>query len=119
MNRSSGNNRPQKSGGNRNRSRNRRRRPLTRQDPPREDPLPKPKSYALEIFNTFDDAKGQLDALGEKAGNIGQLNILIRAEGNMDDIELNGIENVKVFAGAAWTIIHERRLEDGWYNEEH
>jgi hypothetical protein len=24
---------------------------------------------------------------------------------------------VKVFAGNAWTIIHERRKADGWYDE--
>jgi hypothetical protein len=42
---------------------------------------------------------------------------VIRAEGNMDDPKLLGIDNkVKVFAGAAWTTIHERRQEEGWYN---
>ena len=42
---------------------------------------------------------------------------MIRAEGNMEDPELLAIGNVKVFAGTAWALIHDRRVADGWYNE--
>lgn len=35
----------------------------------------------------------------------------------MDDAELNSIG--KVFAGQAWTTIHERRIAEGWYLDPH
>lgn len=38
----------------------------------------------------------------------------------MDDTDLLGIHTkVKVYAGEAWTLIHERRKEDGWYEITH
>jgi hypothetical protein len=49
-----------------------------------------------------------------------QLNVVIRAEGDMSDPELTGLSpKVKVFAGAAWALIHERRLEERWYESLH
>lgn len=75
------------------------------------------KRYGLAIFDTFQQAKAERAELEEKAKTFDQLNIVIRAEGNMDDPELVSIGNVKVFAGAAWALIHERRKQDGWYDE--
>jgi hypothetical protein len=45
-----------------------------------------------------------------------QLNVVIRAEANMDDPVLLMIPKVKVFAGTAWALIHDRRIADGWYD---
>jgi hypothetical protein len=46
-----------------------------------------------------------------------QLNIVIKAEGSMDDPEL--LNYGKIYAGEAWHLIHKRRETDGWYNEPH
>jgi hypothetical protein len=74
------------------------------------------KRYAVAIFDTLQAAKADLENLMAKAAEVDQLNIVIRAESNMDDPDLITLPNVKVFAGAAWTLIHERRISDGWYD---
>ncbi|MCX6124362.1 MAG: hypothetical protein NTV34_06375 [Proteobacteria bacterium] len=78
---------------------------------------PNLKAYGLIFFETLQAAKADLNKLRETAANFAQLNIVIRAEASMDDPELTSIG--KVFAGAAWTLIHERRKLDGWYDSEH
>lgn len=75
------------------------------------------RRYGLAMYDNFAQAKADLDRLKELEQQFDQLNIVIRAEGNMDDPELNAIGRVKVFAGAAWSLIHDRRLQDGWYEE--
>jgi len=74
------------------------------------------KRYAVAIFDTVQAAKADLENLMAKAAEVDQLNIVIRAESNMDDPDLSTLPKVKVFAGAAWTLIHERRISDGWYD---
>jgi hypothetical protein len=75
------------------------------------------RRYGLAVYDSFAQAKSDLPRLRELEQQFDQLNIVIRAEGNMDDPELTGIGRVKVFAGAAWALIHERRRQDGWYDE--
>jgi hypothetical protein len=75
------------------------------------------KKYDIALYETLAAAKADLDGIRAKAQAVDQLNVVIRAEGGLDDPELNGLEKVKVFAGAAWTLIHERRIADGWYAE--
>lgn len=75
------------------------------------------RRYGLAIYDSFAQAKADLNRLKELVAQFDQLNIVIRAEGNMDDPELNAIGPVKVFAGAAWSLIHERRQQDGWYEQ--
>ena len=70
--------------------------------------------YGVVFFDTVEQAKRDLEGLAAKAGEVDQLNIVIQAEGPIEDEELAGIG--KVFAGAAWTTIHTRRQEEGWYN---
>ncbi len=90
------------------------------QEPAKSAPLP-PKvehiarRYGVVFFNTVDEAKLNAGDLLERARQVDQLNIVIRAEGDMDNKELNSYG--KVFAGAAWTLIHERRVQEGWYDE--
>ena len=69
------------------------------------------------FYETFAAAKADAVALEEKRTSVDQVNIVIRADGNMDDAEL--VKFGKVFAGAAWMVIHERRVTDGWYNDPH
>jgi hypothetical protein len=73
------------------------------------------RRYGILFYDTLAAAKADMEGLKAKLGEVDQLNIVLRAEGGMDDPELNALENVKIFAGAAWTLIHERRVADGWY----
>lgn len=74
------------------------------------------KSFRLMLFDTFKQAKQQGSEIQAACPGCDQLNVVIREEGDMDDQELLGLDpKVKVFAGAAWTLIHERRRDDGWY----
>lgn len=66
------------------------------------------------FFETLDQAKKSIDQLKEAKQSVDQLNIVIRAEAPMTDEELLQIGNL--YAGEAWTIIHERRKEEGWYD---
>ena len=74
------------------------------------------KRYGVVIYDTIQAARADIPTLTEKINDVDQLNVVIRAEGHMDDPELTTIPKVKVFAGTAWTLIHERRLHDGWYD---
>lgn len=85
-------------------------------------PLPKPrehiiKKYDILFYDTFAAAHQDVETIKAATANCDQLNLVIRAEGNMDDPVLTQIEKLKIFAGTAWTTIHERRVEDGWYTE--
>lgn len=74
------------------------------------------KKYNLVFFDTFADAKAGAQRIQELAVSSEQVNVVIREEGNMDDRDLLAVDTrVKVYAGKAWTSIHERRLADGWY----
>ena len=74
-------------------------------------------TYHVMFFDSFPAAKSQSDQILSACSQCAQLNVVIKAEGNMDDQELLGIsDNIKVFAGAAWTLIHERRQDEGWYD---
>lgn len=75
------------------------------------------KRYGLVFYETLQSAKMDIPRLKDIASQCDQLNIVIRAESPMDDPELNQIG--KVFAGAAWALIHERRKQDGWYDQPH
>lgn len=76
------------------------------------------RRYDMVLYDTFAAAKADHSVIAQKAQACDQLNVVIRAEGNMDDAELLGLSpKVKIFAGNAWTIIHERRKTDGWYDE--
>lgn len=75
------------------------------------------RSYKVIFFDTVSQAKADMDNLRALAANCDQLNIVVRAEGAMDDADLNSIG--KLFCGAAWALIHERRRDDGWYDTHH
>lgn len=75
------------------------------------------KTYGLAMYDTLAQAKADLETLAQEAKRFDQLNIVIRADANMEDPELMALGNVKIFAGAAWSLIHERRRDEGWYSE--
>ncbi len=77
-----------------------------------------PARYAVLLFDTFPQALAQRDKILAKCADCDQLNVVIQAEGNMDDPALLGIHaKVKVYAGKAWALIHKRRIEENWYPE--
>ena len=83
-----------------------------------EAPKKKLRRYDVAIYDSFHAARAAKTEIQEKCRNCDQFNLVIKAEGNMDDPELLEIDQkVKVFAGTAWTTIHERRIEDDWYKE--
>ena len=75
------------------------------------------RRFGVLFYETLAAAKADVSNIENKARGVDQLNIVIKAEADMDDVELNSI--AKVYAGAAWTIIHERRVYEGWYLERH
>ena len=97
-----------KSKPNRNRQRRRRR----NNKPTKKRVLVK---YGVLFFDTLSKAKESLMEIEEHSKSVDQLNIVIRAESDMDIPELTKFG--KVFAGEAWALIHDRRVEDGWYDE--
>jgi hypothetical protein len=80
-------------------------------------PQPATRTYKAVYFDTITQAKSDLSKLKEIASQCDQLNIIVRAEASMDDPDLTSIG--KLFCGAAWALIHDRRTADGWYNEPH
>jgi len=78
------------------------------------------RNYAVVFFENFNDAKKQRESIKVASMKCDQINVVIKAEGDMDDQEILSIDpKVKLFAGAAWTLIHERRFQDGWYLGPH
>ena len=74
------------------------------------------KRYGVIFFDTISQAKSDLESLRQLASTFDQLNIVVKAEASMDDAELTSIG--KLFCGAAWTLIHERRRDAGWYEQK-
>lgn len=75
------------------------------------------RAYKVAFYDTLAQAKNDIEALRELASQCDQLNIVVRAEAPMDDPDLTNIG--KLFCGAAWALIHERRKGDGWYDQQH
>ena len=76
------------------------------------------KRLRMLQFESFDLAKKASERIQQVASECDCVNVVIREEGNMDDPELLGLaKQVRVFAGDAWFLIHERRQEEGWYKK--
>jgi hypothetical protein len=75
------------------------------------------KRYGVIFYESHALAKDDRPRLAELKTEFDQLNIVIKAEGSMDDPEL--VAFGRVYAGEAWHLIHRRRVDDGWYNEMH
>ena len=75
------------------------------------------KRYGVVFFDNHAQAREDGPRLKEMKAQFDQLNIVIKAEGSMDDPEL--LNFGKIFAGEAWHLIHKRRVDEGWYNEPH
>ena len=72
----------------------------------------------LLIYDSFIQAKADRVKIAAYAHKVDQLNLVLREEGNMDDPELLAIHpRIKVYAGVAWTNIHERRVKENFYKD--
>ena len=104
---------------NRGNSRKRRSRSGNRNKPSQQfdfnTPIPEPKQYGVIFFDTLEKAKDAIEQIKTKAAEVEQLNIVLQSEGPIQDEELGNIG--KIFAGVAWTTIHTRRVEEGWYDK--
>ncbi len=75
------------------------------------------RKYKVIIFKSFAQLKAEKDSIVAELPGCDQLNVVVRDEGNMDDPEVLAIDpKIKLFAGAAWALIHDRRIKDGWYD---
>ena len=93
--------------------------PKANEPPPAKPRPPQPKRrYSLLIFDTLYEAAQAKERIEASCAECDRLNVVIREEGLRDLAEIETVnERVKVYQGAAWTLIHERRRDDGWYNE--
>ncbi len=69
------------------------------------------KKIGVYFFDTFANAKKILEQKFSKRPSLDEIQVVIKQEGNMEDPELQ--KYGRVYAGAAWYIIHERRVADG------
>ena len=77
------------------------------------------KKFGVIFFEDFKQAKLKSDQLKSYSALCKQLNVVIEQEGDMDDVSLLSIStNIKIYAGEAWTVIHKRRREEGWYSDK-
>ncbi len=70
------------------------------------------------FLETFAQAKNSEEKILSLSQEYDQVSLVIKEEGDMDNPELLEISpQVKVYAGVAWTKIHEMRREEGFYKE--
>ena len=68
------------------------------------------------FFASFAEAKQNAASIREECKKVGQYIVVIREEGLCEDSEiLTYGKNIKLFAGRAWSIIFERRIEEEFY----
>ncbi|MDD9950178.1 MAG: hypothetical protein OXT67_01310 [Zetaproteobacteria bacterium] len=80
-------------------------------------PPEKLATYKVLFFETIHELLHNRNKIIAAIQDCDQLNLVVRAESDMDNPEVQSIDpKVKLFAGAAWHLIHERRQEDGWYD---
>lgn len=73
-----------------------------------------PRTLKVLFFKSLQEARQNLAQLEQEKSSCEQLNIVIKDEGPINDEELSRLGTV--YAGEAWTLIHQRRMEEGWYS---
>ena len=75
------------------------------------------KKYQVMFFESIPSALFAQAEILDQSSRYDQLNIVIRSEGANNDPTLQALnDNIKVYAGNAWWLIHERRKTEGWYD---
>lgn len=71
------------------------------------------RNYKVVFFDTVHTARAEVSRIEELKQSCDQLNIVIRAETQVETQDLDQLGTV--YKGAAWALIHDRRVQDGWY----
>ena len=80
--------------------------------------LKKPKKIAVIFFETCQKVEQQKESLQQLCETCDQLNVVVEEESDMDNPSILGIHpKIKLYAGAAWFLVHQRRQDDGWYDQ--
>ncbi|MEZ4743706.1 MAG: hypothetical protein R3B45_14895 [Bdellovibrionota bacterium] len=78
------------------------------------------KNFTVLFFDTFREAEADLEVIKEKCLKYDQVNVVVRAEGDMNNPKILAVDSkVKLYAGEAWALIHDRRVEENWYDTPH
>ena len=80
--------------------------------------LEMPKKIAVVFFDTSQKAEQETKLLQKLCETCDQLNVVLEEESDMDNPGILGIHpKIKLYAGAAWFLVHQRRQDDGWYDQ--
>ena len=80
--------------------------------------LSSPIKYSILFYDNFDLVLLDEKNIQETCHSCDQLNIVVSQEGDMDRQEILSLNSkIKLFAGKAWTLVHTRRKDDGWYSQ--
>lgn len=74
-----------------------------------------PTTYDVLFYKTLREAEADEPRIRAKAAAVDQFNVVVEAEDLTEDYAFSDV--AELYCGAAWTLIHRRRVEDGWYSE--
>lgn len=72
-----------------------------------------PKTYDVLFYKTLREAEADQPRIRAKSGHVDQLNVVVEAEDLTEEFAFSDV--AELYCGAAWTLIHRRRVEDNWY----
>lgn len=74
-----------------------------------------PTTFDVLFYKTLREAEADQPRIRAKAAAVDQLNVVVEAEDLTEDYAFSDV--AELYCGAAWTLIHRRRVEDDWYQE--
>lgn len=77
--------------------------------------IPLPTTYDVLFYKSIREAEAHQADIRAKAHLVDQMNVVLEAEDLIEDYSF--ADAAELYCGAAWTLIHRRRVEDGWYSE--
>ena len=76
------------------------------------------KIYKYVVYDTFENAKNDLNNLKDQCKDCDRLDVVIKQEGDMNDKDITAIDKkIVIYAGQAWYLIHTRRISQKWYED--
>lgn len=77
--------------------------------------IPLPTTYDVLFYKSIREAEAHQADIRAKAHLVDQMNVVLEAEDLIEDYSF--ADAAELYCGAAWTLIHRRRVEDGWYSD--
>lgn len=74
-----------------------------------------PSTYDVLFYKTLREAEADQERIRARSAAVDQLNVVVEAEDLTEDYPFADV--AELFCGAAWTLIHRRRVDDGWYSD--